>query len=133
VEKTGNPRWKQGGKYNFPTGPNPGLLVLPNRHRAFSGATDTGSRQSLDSALGVLQECCFESGRTWQAQELLAELDRITGTSVFTDLYREHVMDDQFPDVEYTFEQLGLVLRSDSIRFDPDAPWGRIRYYIMKG
>jgi predicted metalloprotease with PDZ domain len=93
----------------------------------------TGGRQSLDSALGVLQECCFENERTWQARELLSELDRITGTSIFTDLYREHVMDDEFPDVEYTFEQLGLVPRSNSIRFDPDAPWGRIRYYIMKG
>ncbi len=93
----------------------------------------TSGQQSLDSALGVLQKCCFESERTWQARELLSELDRITGTSIFTDLYREHVMDDEFPDVEYTFEQLGLVLRSDSIRFDPDAPWGRIRYYIMKG
>jgi predicted metalloprotease with PDZ domain len=93
----------------------------------------SGGRQSLDSALAALQECCFEREHTWHARELLSELDRITGTSVFTDLYREHVMDDEFPDVEYTFEQLGLVLRSDSIGFDPDAPWGRIRYYIMKG
>ncbi len=93
----------------------------------------SGGRQSLDSALAALQECCFDGERTWRARELFSELDRITGTSVFTDLYREHVMDDEFPDVEYTYEQLGLVLRSDSIRFDPDAPWGRIRYYIMKG
>jgi len=93
----------------------------------------SGGKQSLDSALAKLQECCFDRERTWRARELLSELDRITGTSVFTDLYREHVLDNEFPDVEYTFEQLGLVLRSDSIRFDPDAPWGRIRYYIMKG
>ena len=90
-------------------------------------------RQSLDTALAALQRCCFGRERTWQARELFAELDRITGTSVFKDLYREHVEDDKFPDLEYTFEQLGLVLRSDSIEFDPDAPWGRIRYYIMKG
>ena len=93
----------------------------------------SGGRQSLDSALAALQECCFDRERAWHARELFSELDRITGTSVFTDLYREHVMDDEFPDVEYTFEQLGLVLRSESIRFDPEAPWGRIRYYIMKG
>ncbi len=93
----------------------------------------SGGRQSLDTALSSLQECCLDRERTWHAWELLSELDRITDTSVFSDLYREHVMDDEFPDVEYTFEQLGLVLRSDSIRFDPDAPWGRIRYYIMKG
>ena len=93
----------------------------------------SGGQQSLDSALAALRECCFERGRTWRARELLAELDRITGTSVFTDLFREHVMDDEFPDVDHTFEPLGLVLSSDSIRFDQDAPWGRIRYYIMKG
>jgi len=93
----------------------------------------SGGQQSLDSALAALRECCFERGRTWRARELLAELDRITGTSVFTDLFREHVMDDEFPNVDHTFEQLGLVLRSDSIGIDPDAPWGRIRYYIMKG
>ena len=93
----------------------------------------SGGRQSLDSALAALQECCFDRDRTWHAWELLSELDRITGTSIFSDLYREHVMDDEFPDVEYTFEQLGLVPRSDAIQFDPDAPWGRIRYYIMKG
>ena len=90
-------------------------------------------RQSLDSALAALQECCFDSKRSWRAQELFSELDRLTGTSVFTDLYREHVMDDEFPDTDYTFEQLGLVLHSDSIQLAPDAPWGRIRFYIMRG
>ena len=93
----------------------------------------SGGRQSLDSALAALQQCCFDRERTWQARELFAELDRITGTSIFEELYSEHVEDDKFPDLKYTFEQLGLVLRSDSIEFDPDAPWGRIRYYIMKG
>jgi predicted metalloprotease with PDZ domain len=93
----------------------------------------SGGRQSLDSALAALQHCCLDRHKSWRARDLLAELDRITATSVFTDLYREHVMDDEFPDVEYTYEQLGLVLRSASIRIDPDAPWGRIRYYIMKG
>lgn len=90
-------------------------------------------RQSLDSALARLQECCFGREQTWRARELFSELDRITGTAVFADLYREHVSDDEFPDLDHTFEQLGLVLKSDSIRFDPDAPWARIRYYIMKG
>ncbi len=93
----------------------------------------SGGRQSLDSALAALQECCFDRERTWPARELFSELDRITGASVFTDLYRVHVMDDEFPNVAYTYEQLGLVLRSDSIEFEPGAPWGRIRYWIMKG
>lgn len=90
-------------------------------------------RQSLDSALATMQECCLNRNRSWRARELLSELDRITGSTIFTDLYHEHVMNDEFPDVGHTFEKLGLVLRADSIQFDPDAPWGRIRFYIMNG
>jgi predicted metalloprotease with PDZ domain len=93
----------------------------------------SGGQQSLDSALAELQGCCFDRERTWRARELFSELDQITGSTVFTNLYRKHVKDDEFPNVEYTFEQLGLVLKADTIKLDPDAPWGRIRYYIMKG
>jgi len=90
-------------------------------------------KQSLDSALSALDACCFDSGRSWRAWDLFSQLDRVTGTSVFTDLYREHVPDNKFPDVSLTFEQLGLVLHADSIQLNPRAPWGRIRFYIMNG
>lgn len=90
-------------------------------------------RQSLDSALAQLRDCCLISNRSWRARELFSELDRITGTSVFADLYREHVTDDEFPDLSRTFEGLGLVLETKSIKLDPDASWGRIRFYIMNG
>ena len=90
-------------------------------------------RQSLDSALASLRECCLVSNRSWRARDLFSELDRITATSVFSDLYREHVTDVEFPDLSETFEQLGLVSDSGSIKLDPDASWGRIRFYIMNG
>jgi hypothetical protein len=93
----------------------------------------SNGRQSLDSALAGLRDCCLVSNRSWRARELFSELDRITGTRVFSELYREHVTDDEFPDLSDTFERLGLVSESKSIRLDPDAPWGRIRYYIMNG
>jgi len=93
----------------------------------------SNGRQSLDSALAGLRDCCLDSNRSWRARELFAELDRITGTRVFSNLYREHVTDDEFPDLSDTFKRLGLVSESKSIRLDPDAPWGRIRYYIMNG
>ena len=93
----------------------------------------SAGRQSLDSALAALQSCCIDRHLTWRARELLSELDRITGTTVFTDLYRAHVMDNEFPNVEYTYERLGLELSSDTIRIVPEAPWGRIRHHIMKG
>jgi predicted metalloprotease with PDZ domain len=90
-------------------------------------------RQSLDSALANLRECCLVSNRSWRARDLFSELDRITATSVFSDIYREHVTDVEFPDLSETFEQLGLVSDSGSIKLDPDASWGRIRFYIMNG
>lgn len=93
----------------------------------------TNGRQSLDDALAGLLDCCLDSTRSWRASGLFSELDRITETTVFSDLYREHVSDDEFPDLSRTFERLGLVSESESIQLDPEAPWGRIRYYIMKG
>jgi hypothetical protein len=93
----------------------------------------SNGRQSLDTALAGLQNCCIGSHRSWRARELFTELDRITGTTVFSRLHREHVSDVEFPNLSNTFKQLGLVSESESIRLDPEAPWGRIRFYIMKG
>ena len=59
------------------------------------------------------------------------ELDRLTGYTVFMDLFREHVMDDKFPDMSQIYGQLGLVQRSGSIRLEPYAALGQIRYQIM--
>jgi hypothetical protein len=91
----------------------------------------TGGRQSVDTALSSLQECCLEETRNWRAQELFGELDRLTGLTVFMDLFNEHVMDDEFPDLDQTYTQLGVVPRSGSILLLPDAPLGQIRYQIM--
>lgn len=93
----------------------------------------SNGRQSLDTALAGLRACCLNSDRAWRGRDLFAELDRISGTSVFSDLYRDQVMDEEFPNLSRTFERLGLVLDDESLELDPDAPWGRIRFYIMKG
>jgi hypothetical protein len=102
------------------------MLKADTRLRAL-----TDGRQSLDSALSKLPGCCFSEGRIWRAQNLFAELDRVTGYTVFSDLYNEHVSDDDFPDTGHTFERLGLAFDAGSVTLDPDAPWGRIRFYIM--
>jgi hypothetical protein len=93
----------------------------------------SAGRQSLDTALGELRSCCLGNERSWRARELFAQLDRITQSTVFADLYEAHVRDEEFPDLGETYQKLGLVQSSGSIRLDPDAPWARIRYYIMNG
>jgi predicted metalloprotease with PDZ domain len=93
----------------------------------------SGGSQSIDSALSSLQDCCFEEGRNWRAQELFGKLDRLTGYTVFMDLFHQHVLDDEFPDMSWTYSQLGIVPRSASMDLNPDAPLSRIRYQIMHG
>ena len=104
------------------------MLKADSRLRELSGG-----RQSVDTALLSLQDCCFEEGRNWRAQELFEELDRLTGYTVFMDLFHQHVPDDAFPDMSWTYAQLGIVPRSASMHLNPDAPLNRIRYQIMHG
>ena len=93
----------------------------------------TDGRQSLDTALASLHECCFESTRSWKASELFTELDRLTGLSVFSDLLQEHRSDERFPDIGNTYSMLGVVPGSGGILLDARAPWSHIRQDIMTG
>lgn len=104
------------------------FLKADTRLRSLSGGV-----QSLDTALGSLQDCCLDTGRSWRARELFAELDRLTGYTIFSDLYDEHVPDNEFPDLEETYLQLGLVSRAGTIELEPDAPLGQVRLDIMQG
>jgi len=92
----------------------------------------SGGQQSLDTALGALHDCCFDTNRSWRASELFSQLDTLTGYAVFTDLYREHVTDESFPDLDDTYQHLGVVSGSRKISLDPEAPGSRIRYFIMR-
>jgi predicted metalloprotease with PDZ domain len=90
-------------------------------------------KQSLDTTLAELEACCLNSQRTWRARELIEKLDHLSGTSVFSELYQEHVKSEEFPDLSQTFEQLGLILESESLKLKPNAPWESIRLQIMDG
>lgn len=93
----------------------------------------TGGRQSLDSVLAALRDCCFARRGAWRARELLSEMDRLSGTTVFSDLYREHVHEEGFPDVFEVYEELGLDLRYNRVSLAPRAPKAGLREQIMGG
>ncbi len=103
------------------------MLEADSRLRSLSHG-----QQSLDSALESLNDCCFDPGKRWTAKEMFTRLDELTGYRVFSDAYNRHVMDYDFPDISHIYEQLGLVADSTSLRLEPNPPWGRIRYFIMK-
>ncbi len=88
-------------------------------------------KQSLDSALEKLGRCCQPWDRAWSALELLARLDELTDTTVFTELYSEHVNSSEFPDLTAAYAELGLDVRAGEVelRF---APYADLREAIMR-
>lgn len=102
------------------------LLQADSKLRALSDG-----RQSLDSALAGLHECCYDPGRRWLAWELLEQLDQLTGYDVFTELYAKHAWDRAFPDPQLTLQKLGVDSGSSGTTLNDDAPWSRIRQGIM--
>lgn len=93
----------------------------------------SGGAQSLDSALAAFGACCLPADRSWSAPELLGELDRLTGTGVFMELYRKYVDSDHFPELGALYADLGLQPMSEtSLRLDPTAPQAAICAAIMR-
>lgn len=91
----------------------------------------TAGKQSLDSALGALNECCGSTERSWSARELLARLDEITGTGVFGELYDQHVGARDFPDLGPAYHALGLLPEAGGIAFSGQARERELRHAIM--
>lgn len=93
----------------------------------------SGGTRSLDTALAALADCCLPSTHRWSAPELMSRLDELTGTEVFTHLYREHAGSDRFPDLERAYRRLGLIGDGEGLRLDPAAPAADLRRAIMRG
>lgn len=89
--------------------------------------------QSLDTALKQFHDCCLDEGRLWQAREVLDTLDKLTGTSVFSTVYKSYVDSVYFPDVESSFEALGIRERNGEIQLVDQARLIGIREKIMRG
>jgi len=82
--------------------------------------------QSLDTAIAGLAKCCFAPERRWSADELVATLDRITGTTVFGDVMREQFESNDFPDFKRVLVRAGVTVKDGEVVLDraaPGAPW----------
>jgi len=104
------------------------MLLADTQLRAGSGG-----RQSLDTALQSLSRCCMENGRTWRAKEMFAQLDKLTGTAIFSSLFKQHVHAERFPDMRSTWEHLGINTKHNRVSLTEDAPLTKVRTSIMRG
>ena len=93
----------------------------------------SGGQQSLDTALSALSNCCMENGVTWRARDMFAQLDRLTKTEIFMDIYQDHVLSNDFPDITPIWENLGIQTRRNKVKLTQDAPMAEVRDAIMKG
>jgi len=92
----------------------------------------SGGAQSLDTALAALGDCCLPTDRSWSARELMQQLDRLTDTTVFIQLYRKYIDSDNFPDLDAVYAELGLQpMSATRLHLDPTAPGAAIREAIM--
>lgn len=88
----------------------------------------TQGKTTLSDALAGLQDCCLSSGRGWSASDLFKELDRISNTHVFTNLYETEVKQKPYPEYQELMTALGIKRDNwGGIELDNSAPLAEIR------
>jgi hypothetical protein len=92
----------------------------------------TAGRQSLDTALAALNDCCAATDRAWSARELFDKLDEMTGSGVFREIYDRHVASRNFPDLSQTYRALGVRIGARGIELSTEDGERRLRDAIME-
>lgn len=92
----------------------------------------SNNRQSLDTALTLLAECCLTNGKTWRAREMFEKLDSLMGSHIFAGLYATYVNSENFPDLQPSWDLLGIEIRNDRVTLKKSAALANVRKAIMK-
>lgn len=92
----------------------------------------SGGRQSLDSVLGELQQCCLPSTYGWSGVELFRRLDDFVEEPFLQDLYRRYADAEEFPDARPLLEKLGVTVRNGQVALDDTAALASIRTAITE-
>jgi hypothetical protein len=92
----------------------------------------SGGKQSLDKALAQLARCCAGEQRRWRADEIIARIDELTGSTVLSEIVRRQFGAEGFPDYEALFVQAGVVIAPPGVRYDASAPWVAEREAVMR-
>lgn len=105
------------------------VLMADQRLRA-----RTQGAQSLDRVLYRLHACCLNGAQVWQANALFDKLDELSATTVFSELYAQHVTAARFPDLTETYDELGLDLNAsgETVSLLPNATHSADRDAIMR-
>ncbi len=91
----------------------------------------SGGAQSLDTALDAIAQCCLGQDRRWTAAEILDELDRVTGSTVFGGLV-DRLDDSEFPGFKAVLVRAGVTVANGEVALDDSAPWAAARRALMR-
>jgi hypothetical protein len=88
-------------------------------------------KKSLDAVLRQIKKNIIPATRTWGGHEMLVEMDDIANTSIFIDLYNEHIYDEEFPVDKAYWKKLGVIIDDGEVRLTDNAPFAHIRKQII--
>lgn len=91
----------------------------------------TDGRQSLDTVLGQLADCCLPANRAWAGRALFMKFDELSGTRVFTRNYDLYADTAGMPPYRDTLSALGVRMRDGKVVLDDAAPLAGIRKKLM--
>jgi hypothetical protein len=91
----------------------------------------TRGERTLDDVMRGLRSCCAESARPMTARAVVAEMDRIAGVPVFSELMQRVVLGAEMPDLGPLYEKLGIAVGADRVELRP-AEHSAIRGAIMR-
>jgi len=85
---------------------------------------------SLDAVLSKYSACCLQGTGEVAPADFLAELDRLSGTTVFTSNHARFAQSREFPSMEATYRDLGITRRDGALVFGDDARGAHVRRAI---
>jgi len=102
------------------------MLRADNRLRQLSN-----NKYTLDDVLKAVQLILEGHQSEWSGMEMMQLFDRISGTTVFMNIYNRYVQSGPFPADDKLLRQLGIVQSAGKIRFNDNAPAAAIRKAIV--
>lgn len=92
----------------------------------------SGGRESLDTVLGALADCCLPSETTWTAEGLFEKLDSLASQPVFMPLYGEFMERRGMPEMAEYYEVLGILPGEEGVQLTGEGRLSMLREAIMR-
>ncbi len=74
----------------------------------------SNGQTGLNDILLKLNQCCVNGPKIWRGKNLVEQLDHLSATNIFSELYWEFSNSTGFPPFDKSFQKLGIILPADN-------------------